>query len=105
MQSVLVRLTEEGIEIPREYLADADSYELLILDDRVVVRPMEATGQNGHSSVAKDEAGIDPNPETDLEMSGKTGWPYDWIGIAETKDPTASSRVEEILAEEWHPHH
>lgn len=79
METILINVTEEGLLIPRDYLPDAQEFELELKDDHIVIRS-KGNGNQG-----------DVKPE---------GWPYEWIGIAETKDPTASQRVEEILAEE-----
>ena len=74
-----IQVTEEGVLIPRHYLPDATEFELLVAGDYVFVRPKS----NG-------------SPVENVQK----GWPYDWIGIAETRDPTASSHVEEILRSE-----
>lgn len=79
MDVLEVQVTKEGVLIPREYLQPADEFEAVVQNGDVLVRPKNATK--------------DTNQE-------QKSWLHDLIGIAETKDPTASERVEEILTEE-----
>jgi hypothetical protein len=72
-----IQVTDEGVLIPRQYLSDSDEFELVLSDAFLLVRP---------------KLSEEPLPEVQKR--------FPWIGMAETKDPTASVRVEEILAEE-----
>ncbi|MCB8942679.1 MAG: hypothetical protein H6658_02770 [Ardenticatenaceae bacterium] len=72
-----IQVTDKGIWIPRQYLSDSDEFELVLSDTFLLVRP---------------KLSEEPLPEVQER--------FPWIGIAETKDPTASERFEEILAEE-----
>lgn len=73
-----IQILNNEILIPREYVPQADALEFVLLDDYLVIRPKSANVQ----------AGEDLSPLHSL------------IGIASTKDPTASARVKEILTEE-----
>ena len=78
MEKFPIQVTKEGILIPRRYfLQDAGEFEVELVDGYVLVRPK-----------------ISEEPLPDVKER------FPWIGIAETSDPTASQRVEEILAEE-----
>jgi hypothetical protein len=79
MKNLPVEVTDEGVRIPIEYLAQADEFE--------------AKKQNGYIVVR-------PKSEPPNESPEKKSWLHDLIGIAESKDPTASERAEEILMAE-----
>jgi antitoxin component of MazEF toxin-antitoxin module len=79
MKTLPVQVTEEGVLIPKEYLQQADEFEVVVQNGDILVRP---------KSQPKDDRPV------------KKSWLHDLVGIAESKDPTASERVEEILMTE-----
>ncbi len=74
-----IQVTDEGVLIPLTYLQEATEFEWEVRNGHVLLRP-KANGRQTQQ----------------LEKS----WLEDLVGIAETRDPTASSRVEEILEAE-----
>lgn len=71
-----IQITDEGILIPHHYLHDARDLVIEFIDGYILLRPK-------------------PTP------TGTTkNWLSDLVGIAETRDVTASEKVEEILADE-----
>lgn len=78
MNVLPIQVTEEAVLIPHHYLHGADEFEVEVVDGYVVLRPKVNAEQ----------------PQR------KENWLAGIAGIAVTKDPTASERVEEILAEE-----
>jgi hypothetical protein len=76
MKTFPARVTDEGVLIPREYLQPGDEFEAVVQNGDVLVRPKKS----------------EPLPDVHKR--------FPWIGIGETKDPTASERVEEILEAE-----
>ena len=73
-----IQVTQEGVLIPRHYfLQDATEFEIELIDGSVLVRPK-------------------PSSATLPEVHKR----FPWIGIGSSADPTASERVEEILAAE-----
>lgn len=75
-----IQVLEDGVLIPLEYLSNARDFEFERINGHVMVRPKVDS-----NSIASEPA---------------KSWLSDLIGIAETRDPTASSRVEEILMDE-----
>ena len=75
--TVPIQVTDEGVYIPRRYLREGEEFEVLVSDEYVLVRP-----------------------KTNGDKAKEKSWLEPLIGIAETTDPTASERVEEILAAE-----
>jgi hypothetical protein len=71
-----IQVTDEGVLIPLQYLPGSGEYELVLSESYVLIR-------------AKPSA-----------QPAQKSWLSDLVGIAETNDPTASTRVEEILADE-----
>ena len=78
MNILPIQVTERGVLIPLDYLQNAHQFEFEI--------------ENGHLLVR-------PKAEAESAQESKS-WLYDLVGIVETKDPTASSRVKEIIAAE-----
>ena len=79
MNVLPIQVTEEGVLIPRQYFPQGTAqYELELVNGYVLVKPKSS-----------DE------PLADVYER------FPWIGIAETSDPTASERVEEILSAEF----
>lgn len=81
--SIQVQIVENGVSIPVKYLSNAYDFEFERINGNVIVRPKPKSDDVVHKP-------------KDLQKS----WLSDLIGIAETRDPTASSRVEEILMDE-----
>lgn len=75
-----IQVTEDAVLIPHHYLHDAQEFEIEIVEGYVVVRPKV----NGKSAAQN--------------------WLQHLAGVATTDDPTASGRVDEILAEEMGRH-
>ena len=73
-----IQVLEHSVLIPRQYLPNTDSFELVLTNDYVIIRPKE--------SAAGEEASLSPL--------------HNLIGAAKTTDPTASARVKEILSAE-----
>jgi hypothetical protein len=78
MNILPIQVTERGVLIPLDYLQNAHQFEFEIENGHVLVRP---------------KAEAEPAQET-------KSWLHGLVGIAETKDPTASGRVKEIIAAE-----
>jgi hypothetical protein len=76
MKTLPVQVTEEGVLIPKEYLQQADEFEVVIQNGDILVRPKQS----------------EPLPDVYKR--------FPWIGIGISNDPTASERVEEILEAE-----
>jgi hypothetical protein len=73
-----IQVTDRGVLIPLNYLQNAHQFEFEIENGHLLVRP---------------KAEADAVQETQ-------SWLHSLVGIAETKDPTASGRVKEIIAAE-----
>lgn len=82
MELIPIQVTEEGVVIPKTYLRGADDVEVIWSEDYILVRP---------------KAHLTRRPN----KSGKHR--YSFIGIAQTRNPTASTDAEEILAREVNP--
>jgi hypothetical protein len=76
MKTLPIQVTEEGVLIPKEYLQQANEFEVVIQNGDILVRPKQS----------------EPLPDVHKR--------FPWIGIGTSKDPTASERVEEILTAE-----
>ena len=79
MNVMPIRVTEDGVLIPREYLPGSNKFEFVLMDDFVLVRPQRLN-----------------QPEL-LPSESKR---FSFVGIAETRNPKASEEVEEILQQE-----
>ncbi|MCP5098039.1 MAG: hypothetical protein GY943_21025 [Chloroflexi bacterium] len=78
METIPIQVTGDGVLIPREYfLHDANEYEVELTDSYILIKPK-----------------VSEAPLPDVHKR------YPWIGIGHSSDPTASQRVEEILADE-----
>ncbi|MCB9432429.1 MAG: hypothetical protein H6668_10635 [Ardenticatenaceae bacterium] len=78
-----IRVTVEGILIPRHYLGDAREFEIEIKNGFVLVRPKAAQ----------------PVPLRPSESSR-----FSFVGIATSQNPNASLEAEAILAKELGQH-
>jgi hypothetical protein len=79
MELIPIQVTEEGVVIPKTYLQGASDVEVIWSEDYILVKPKIRPAQR----------------------SGKSGkHRYSFIGIAQTRNPTASTDAEEILARE-----
>lgn len=77
----VVQITEEGILIPRELLPkteDTENIEIILTADYVILRVRRPEAERG-------------------------SFPYPFIGIGETRSPTASTEAEDILEKEVKP--
>jgi hypothetical protein len=80
MNLLPIQVTQDGVLIPRQYFPQGTAeYELELINGYVLVKPKLTPVE----------------PLTDVYER------FPWIGIAETNDPTASARVDEILAAEF----
>jgi hypothetical protein len=79
MKVLPIQVTEEGVLIPLDYLHNAREFEFELQNDTVLVRPRSKPGESERQ---------------------KKSWLHELVGIAESKDPTASERVEEIIEAE-----
>lgn len=93
MNILPIQVVDGGVLIPLEYLQNAREFEVEMQDEYVIVRP-KTNGSNGHPHAAPLEKIDPPIP------SQKPNWLQEISGIFETADPTASSRVKEILMDE-----
>jgi len=73
-----IQVVDQSVLIPRQYLPDTDSFELVVTSEYVIIRSKKSNTLN-------------ETPESPL---------HGLIGFAETSDPTASARVKEILSDE-----
>lgn len=79
-KTIAVRVTAEGVVIPRSFLPGVDEVEIVYAADSFIVRPVVKMGQTA----------VRP-PR------------YPFIGSAHTRRPTASADVETILELEVQP--
>lgn len=82
MNILPIQITEEGILIPKVYIAALGELELVVTEEFVLLRPKPTTA----TFVVTDDSA----PKYD----------YDFIGIGHTRDPQASVNAEEILERE-----
>lgn len=73
-----IQVVDESVLIPRHYLPNAESFEFVLTQDYIIIRPKKL----------------------DVDSEPPPSPLHSLIGVAETKDPTASARVKEILSEE-----
>lgn len=78
-----IRITTEGVLIPRHYLGDAKEFEIEIKNGFVLVRPKN----------------VQPAPLHPSESSR-----FSFVGIATSRNPNASLEAEAILARELGQH-
>ncbi|MFZ1398351.1 MAG: hypothetical protein WAS33_15710 [Candidatus Promineifilaceae bacterium] len=76
MDDLQIKITNDGVLIPLDYLKHAREFELEVQNGDVLIRPKPA----GEKLTVHER--------------------FPWIGIGNSSDPTASERVEEILAAE-----
>lgn len=114
MNILPIQVIPEGVLIPLHYLNDAHEFELEVVDNHLLVRPKA----NGRPEAAQNEPVLEQDeaallacypwigsahsgqPTASAEPNAVKNWLSDLIGIAESKDPTASVRAEEILMAE-----
>lgn len=82
MELIPIQVTAEGVVIPKTYLQGASDVEVIWSEEYILVRPKT-------------------HPVQKTDKSGKHR--YSFIGIAQTRNPTASTDAEEILAREVSP--
>ena len=78
MTIVQIRITKDGILIPREYLP-GEQFELVVSDEHVLIQPKSAE-------------------QKDLLPSESSR--FSFVGIASSANPNASEEVENILEDE-----
>lgn len=78
-----IQVTEEGVIIPKTYLRDASDVDVEVTPEYVIVKPREVPQS------------ATPEPSQSQR--------YSFVGIGETRNPTASVEVEAILEREVTP--
>lgn len=79
MELLPIRVTEEGVLIPLEYLQNAREFDFELRNGSVLIRPKQ-----------EDEHALLPSKSTR----------FSFVGIGVSKNPEASANVENILREE-----
>ena len=77
-----IQVTQEGVIIPKTYLRDARDVDVVVTSEYVIVKP---------------------RGEAQQPLQGKSpSRRYSFLGIGETRNPTASVEVEAMLErKEW----
>jgi hypothetical protein len=78
-----IQVTQEGVIIPKTYLRDASNVDVVVTPEYVIVKPREEI------------QAASPEPSQSRR--------YSFVGIGETRNPTASVEVEAILEREVTP--
>ncbi len=99
-----IQVMDEGVLIPHHYLHHAREFEIEFIDGYVLLRPKLPQNHMAKNWLS-DLAEIAENrnlatPEQADESLDELRKRYPWIGMAESGDPEASARVEEILMAE-----
>lgn len=79
MSDLQIKITDDGVLIPREYLKQSREFELEVQNGDVLIRP-----KPGHTS----------------ELLPSESSRFSFVGIGKSSNPNASAEVEEILQQE-----